>query len=269
MNVVETKRYGPVESFRLGYGPLGPPLMTVTLYLIDGVLIDTAQSRMRPAVLELLREKTITRILLTHHHEDHSGNAAALSARHGSLIQAHPLTAAAMGRGFPIRPYQHLVWGQAQRTTEVKEFEATIETGRFRLTPIHTPGHSKDHTVFLEKNHGWLFAGDLYLGERIKFFRADERFLEQVVSLRNVLKNDFEALFCGHNPAAKGGPDRLRRKLDFLEDLLGTVDQLKRQGKSAQEVVRVLDRRQDRLVKLITMGNASFANMIRSAYREV
>lgn len=268
MNVVDTRRYGPVESYRLGYGPLVPPLMTVTIYFIDGVLIDTAQSRMRPAVLGLLREKTITRILLTHHHEDHSGNAAAVSARHGSLILAHPQTAAILNRGFRIRPYQHLIWGRAQRTAEVKGFEAPIETGRFCFTPIPTPGHSKDHTVFLEKNNGWLFAGDLYLGDRIKFFRADERLLDQIVSLRHVLKHDFEALFCGHNPAATGGPERLRRKLDFLEDLLGTVGQLKRQGKNVRAVIKELDRRQDRLVKFITLGNASFANMIRSAYRE-
>jgi glyoxylase-like metal-dependent hydrolase (beta-lactamase superfamily II) len=268
MNVVETRRHGPVEAFRLGYAPIGPPLMTVTLYLVDGVLIDTAQSRMRQAALGLLRDKPIRRILLTHHHEDHSGNAAALSARHGAPIQAHPLAAAKLRAGFRIRPYQHLVWGRAQPASGVVGSEAPVATRRFCLTPIHTPGHSEDHTVFLEKENGWLFSGDLYLGERIKFFRADERFLDQILSLRTVLKHDFEALFCGHNPALTGGPDRIRRKLDFLEDLFGTVGRLKHQGKAAREVIQELDRGQDRLVRHITLGNASFANMIRSAYAE-
>lgn len=268
MNVVETNLRGPVESFRLGYGPLGPPLMSVVMYLVDGVLIDTAQSRMRPAALELLKGRKIARILLTHHHEDHSGNAASVSARHGAPIQAHPLAAEKLRRGFGIRPYQHAVWGRAQPSAGVEATDAPVETGRFRLTPIHTPGHSRDHTVYLEKDNGWLFSGDLYLGERIKFFRSDERFLDQIGSLRKVLAHDFDALFCAHNPAPTGGPEKLRRKLGFLEEFFGKVERLKGQGKPLRAVSKELDRGQDRLVKWVTLGNASFANMVRAAYRE-
>lgn len=33
---------------------------------------------------------------------------------------------------------------------------------------------------YLESQHGWLFSGDLYLGERIKFFRSDEKIDQQI-----------------------------------------------------------------------------------------
>ena len=48
-------------------------------------------------------------------------------------------------------------------------------------------GHCRDHTVYLEASAGWLFAGDLYLGERIKYFRGNERIDQQIASLRRVL----------------------------------------------------------------------------------
>lgn len=57
----------------------------------------------------------------------------------------------------------------------------------FSFLPIHTPGHSKDHTVFLEPQQGWLFSGDLYLGGRIKYFRVDENRIMKQLKLKEVL----------------------------------------------------------------------------------
>jgi hypothetical protein len=74
-------------------------------------------------------------------------------------------------------------------------------------------------------------------------------------------------LFCAHNPVLKNGKDRLGRKLAYLEDLTGSVRYLSNRGLPEKEIIRRLDRRQDRFVKLVTMGNASFANMVRSAIR--
>jgi glyoxylase-like metal-dependent hydrolase (beta-lactamase superfamily II) len=115
--------------------------------------------------------------------------------------------------------------------------------------------------------NGWLFSGDLYLGDRIKFFRSDEKIDQQIRSLQTVLRYDFEALFCGHNPVLKSGRSRLHRKLAYLEEITGRVRLLAAKGLPEREIIRRLDRRQDRLVKIVTMGNASFANMVRSAIR--
>jgi hypothetical protein len=53
----------------------------------------------------------------------------------------------------------------------------------------------------------------------------------------------------------------------YLEEITGRVRLLAAKGLSEREIIRRLDRRQDRLVKIVTMGNASFANMVRSALR--
>lgn len=264
MNIIKTDYFGEVECIRLGYGPIGPPLMSVFMYVVDSLAIDTGQPNMAKAVLGLLKEKKLKLIVLTHHHEDHSGNAAKLGAQHGISVRGHSLTADKMRSGFRIRPYQRYVWGTAL-PVDVIPINDVVETDRFAFTPVHTPGHSNDHTAFLEKQQGWLFSGDLYLGERIKFFRADERFADQIASLKKVLALDFDTLFCAHNPCLKDGKQKIKNKLQFLEDLYGNIRELAVKGHSEKAVIKALDPRNDRGIKLITMGNVSFANMVRSA----
>ena len=264
MNLVKKTVFGEVEAIRLGFGPVGRPLMSVFLYVVDGLVIDTGQHHMQKFVVELLKEKKLNLILLTHHHEDHSGNAFALSKDHHISVTAHPLTVDKMCRGFKILPYQHYIWGKAA-AVDAAPFESAIETDRFKFKPIHTPGHSKDHTVYLEEENGWLFAGDLYLADRIKYFRADERLTDQIASLKRVLEFDFEVLFCAHNPCLANGKSRLKNKLQFFEDLYGNVHLLIQKGFSEKKIIKKLDPKNDRLVRWITLGNVSFANMVRSA----
>lgn len=266
MNIIKQYTFGDVEAFQLGFSPVGPPLMSVFFYVAGRTVIDTAQRNMQKYVLELLKNKKPARLLLTHHHEDHSGNAAAISQMHHIPVMGHPLAAKKMDAPFRILPYQHYIWG---RTTPVniRPLSSAIETGRFRFKPIHTPGHSKDHTVYLEAQKGWLFSGDLYLGDKIKFFRSDERITDQISSLKTVLEFDFESLFCGHRPCTKNGKTHLKNKLDFLENFYGNVLMLMQKGISEKEIIRKMGNGADRKVKWVTMGNASFANMVRSVIR--
>ncbi len=165
-----------------------------------------------------------------------------------------------------ILPYQRYIWGKSE-DVKVKPFGPVIESAHFKLRPIHTPGHSKDHTVFLEEESGWLFSGDLYLGERIKYFRSDEKIYDQIDSLKKMREYDFDALFCAHNPCLENGKPRLEQKLQFLEDIVGQVQLLKKQGLSDNAIIKLMDSNKDKWVKLMTMGNVSFANMLRSAIR--
>ncbi len=194
MKICRKKKFGPVTAYQLGYSPIGPPLMSVHLYVLDTVLIDTAQRHMRTEVIGMLKDHVIERILLTHYHEDHSGNAAEIHRMFSAEVLGHSLTAEKMNGGLNILPYQHLVWGKAGQV-KVTPLPDCIDTGCYRFIPVHTPGHSKDHTVYLETRNGWLFSGDLYLGDRIKYFRSDEKFSDQIDSLKIVLTLDFNALF--------------------------------------------------------------------------
>jgi glyoxylase-like metal-dependent hydrolase (beta-lactamase superfamily II) len=267
MNSAEIEQFGEVEAIKLGYGPIGRPFMSVYVYVLDEIVIDSGQRHMQKALIQLLGKKHLHQILLTHHHEDHSGNASAICRDHQIQAFGHPLTVQKLANNFRILPYQHLVWGKSDPLV-LKELPTIVESNRYSLVPVHTPGHSKDHTVFWEKTNGWLFSGDLFLGRRIKFFRSDEKIFDQIESLKNVLKFDFETLFCAHNPCLRGGKSKLGQKLQFLEDMVGQVQVLKDMGLALKEVIRRLDPAKDRWVKLMTMGNVSYANMLRSSYHD-
>ena len=268
MHVVAREAYGPVTAYNLGFGPLGPPWMTVRCYRLGDLLIDTGQAHLRRRVLSLLAPRPPGAVVLTHHHEDHSGNAAAIQKKFGAPVYGHALTAAKMGSAFSIRPYQHYLWGRA-KPLDVLPLPADLEAAGRRLTPIHAPGHSKDHTVYLVPDEGWLFSGDLFLGERIKYFRSDENFADQIASLRQVLALDFEALFCAHRPVLQHGRAALGRKLAFLEELYGRISDLHRQGHGARGIVRALDPGCDHMARIVTLGNVSFGCMVRSALKSM
>ena len=266
MNIVEIEQFGEIEAIKLGYGPIGQPFMTVYLYILDGLVIDTGQRHMQKSVIELLGEKKLHQILLTHHHEDHSGNASAIAKHHHIEAFGHPLTVQKMATGFRILPYQRFIWGRSENI-RLSPLGPAVESNRCKLVPVHTPGHSKDHTVFWEETNGRLFSGDLYLGERIKFFRSDEKIFDQIQSLKKVLKLDFDALFCAHNPCPRNGKSKLKQKLQFLEDIVGQVQKLKDLGMNHKAIFQRMDPGKDKWVKLMTMGNVSFANLLRSAYQ--
>lgn len=264
MRIVRRHTFGDVEGYELGRSIVGEPFMNVLFYRVGDLLIDGGQSRMRREALQLAMEKPFSRLLLTHHHEDHSGNAAAISRAAGVPVLGHPLCAEKLKTRFSILPYQRLVWGKPQ-PVEVDPLPDLVEGDGVALTPVHTPGHSKDLTIFWDRERGVIFSGDLYLGERIKFFRSDERIADQIRSLRGVLELDFDTILCAHRPVRNNGKQRLRNKLQFLEELVGQVDTLQRQGLGLREIKKALPHDEVWRVVALTFGNVSFGHMVRSA----
>lgn len=264
MKLCKIHNFGEVTGYELGYGYIGKPFMTTLFYSIGNIIIDTGLSHMRKEALEIVKSKKVDCVLLTHHHEDHSGNVAVIIKEKQVPAYGHPKTIEKMRDGFNILMYQYLIWGKAEKAN-ILPFPPVIETGEFLLIPIHAPGHSKDHTVFLEKNRGWLFSGDLYLGSKIKYFRADENLADTLNSLREVLKLDFESLFCAHNPKEHNGRLALQMKLEYLENFCGVVARLLTSGLSEQEVIKKMLRDEVRFIKVFTFGNVSFEQMVRKA----
>lgn len=263
-NIIREHRFEDIRGFEFGVTFWGKPFFTVFLYYIDGILIDTGQKRMRKDILRVLDNFSFSRIILTHHHEDHSGNAAVLKSIQRVPVLAHPETVEKLKRPFKILPYQKVMWGD-MTPVECLPLPESIETDKYCLEPIHTPGHSKDHTVFIEERKGWLFTGDLYLGDRIKFFRSDERMAETIESLKKVLTYDFDTILCSHHPRNSGGKEHLRRKLEFLENFHQTVLALHAQGFIETEILKQMDMKEETLMKVLTCGNVSRINMVRSS----
>ncbi|MCP4106786.1 MAG: MBL fold metallo-hydrolase [Desulfobacteraceae bacterium] len=266
MNIVKKHNFKGLEAVELGYSPIGRPFVTVLFYIADGVMIDTGQTNMRKYVAEFIKQKDLKYVLLTHHHEDHTGNAAMIRKMHDTDVLGHPLMIRKMQTGYNIMPYQHLLFGKAKKVS-VLPYPPVIESDNICFRPVHTPGHSKDHTVYLVEEKGWLFSGDLYVGEKIKYFRADENIADQIRSLKKILKYDFKSLYCAHRPCPENGKIHIQRKLNYLEEFCGNVRMLSEKGYSETAIAKKLGNRSDRNVRLFTMGNVSFGHMVRSAVK--
>jgi glyoxylase-like metal-dependent hydrolase (beta-lactamase superfamily II) len=265
MNVCREHRFDDVKGFEMGHAPVGSPVMNAFFYLVGDTLVDTGQSNMRKAFLEIAGREKVSRLLLTHHHEDHSGNAGALRGLKKVPAYGHEITARKMMQGFRILPYQHFMWGRADRTEGLPR-PGIIEGDGHRRIPIHTPGHSRDHTCFYESERGRLFSGDLFLSTRIRYFRADEVVTDTIESLKKVLSLDFDTLLCGHNPQVSNGKGLLRQKLAYLEDLCGRISDLLDRGYGKKAIMRELfpTYREVNLVRAMTFCNVSLSNAIGS-----
>ncbi len=268
MRFVKPYDFGEIKGFKLGWSLFGSPLMTVYCYLLGNLMVDTGQAHMQTEVLKIAGDHHIRRVFLTHHHEDHSGNAAAIKRANQAGVFGHSLTKSKMATAFRILPYQKYVWGKS-KPLRMAAFPDRIETTLGEMVPVPTPGHSKDHTAYLLKDAGVLFSGDLYLSDTIKYFRADEDLGAQIASLRRVLDLDFDTLLCSHFPRLENGKRRIEKKLAFLETLYGNVTRLRAKGYPAKRIFKTLNLKEDYFTKYFCFGNVSMLNGVRSIIRHL
>lgn len=245
-------------------------VQTVYSFLVDDVLIDTGQRLNRENIYHAVRDKKLSKIILTHHHEDHSGNVAFLMRKKQVPAFAHPKAVSILSQGYAISPLGRLLNGAVDRAFLEPLLETdVVETEHHKLVPVYTPGHCDDHYCYYEPNRGWLFSGDLYVADKIKYFAPYESLHTQIDSLKKLLKLDFDALFCSHNPKVTDGKQRLQNKLRFFEDFAGQVETYYRQGHNARQIFALMGGKENYYYKVLTFGNFTAENMVRSVVRDL
>jgi endoribonuclease LACTB2 len=140
----------------------------------------------------------VAAILLTHHHMDHTGHAAALRERTGAPIHAHRETAARVDFAVDVE----LADG------------AEVELGDgFVVAAMHTPGHAPGHLVYLERSSGLAYAGDMVAGVgTILIDPADDGdMIAYLASLERVAAARPKALVPAHGPVLDDPQEVLRR----------------------------------------------------------
>lgn len=104
-----------------------------------GVFIDPSYSPETFVERANAQSLSITHVINTHSHPDHTnGNERALALT-GAALAAHP----ALRPGLPLND------------------GAVLSVGALRLTAYHVPGHCPDHIVLYESVHRLLITGDL------------------------------------------------------------------------------------------------------------
>ena len=156
------------------------PRAMVNAFVVNAdvvTLVDTGTPGGAAAILAAIRglgrePSDVGRILLTHRHADHAGNAAELARATGAPVHVAPLEASfvrdgaeqprpspATPLGRALVPYVKVALPWALPPVPVEESLADGDAvGPFRV--VATPGHTPGHVSLLWEERGLLFAGD-------------------------------------------------------------------------------------------------------------
>jgi glyoxylase-like metal-dependent hydrolase (beta-lactamase superfamily II) len=260
--MLKPSTYGPITRVHMARPILGRPFYTTEAYLVDGLLIDAGCAATALELVAWCRDQDVHHVVNTHHHEDHSGGDAALQ-RELHLPIAAPAEAVPILADFPrLMLYRRLVWGQP-RNVAVERLGSVVETEHYRFEVISTPGHCPDHVSLFEPEQAWLFSGDLYVHERVRYLRADEDALTTLKSLRRVLALRPRLLICSHAGLIDDACGAIERKIAFWEGLAEESRALRAQGLSLRQAAhRLLG--PEGMMSWATWGHFSKANLIRS-----
>jgi glyoxylase-like metal-dependent hydrolase (beta-lactamase superfamily II) len=236
--------------------------MSVYLYLIDGLLIDCGPGSMKGPISEFLRENRIEQVALTHIHEDHSGMAAWLQQQMNVPVYLHKKSIPAAKRKGKHRFYRHITWG-SRPAFDPQPMPDWLATNKYSFDVIDAPGHMHYHHIFHEKNQGWLFTGDLYLGTKPVGSCFDDNMLETIASIQKILALDFDTIFCAHAGVVGNGKAMFKKKLDFLLEIQDRVNALRQQGLDNHEIDRRLYPKKNS-VTIYTRGEWSSFHMVNT-----
>ena len=234
------------EGRRVGY--------EVSAWLLRGVLVDTGFPKVRTEVLDFVRDMEPRGAIVTHWHEDHAGNTQALAAA-GVPLRMHSRCESTLRAHPAIKLYRELVWGGSPRLSlPIVGFDPSP------LEIIETPGHTDDHIVVWDPEHGIVASGDLFLGVKVRVAHLHERPTTVVRSLRTVAALEPRLLLDGHRGAVPDAVAMLRAKIDWMEETIGIIRSLAGQGVDEREITkRVLGSEE-------LVGYASFGEYSKRAY---
>jgi glyoxylase-like metal-dependent hydrolase (beta-lactamase superfamily II) len=195
------------------------------------------------ALLAAVAGETVSHIVVTHSHSDHSTLALRLKAHTSAPIHAFGRDPAArvdsapgLDAGFDpaFRPDQPLRHGDV------------ISGKTWTLEALHTPGHTSDHLALVLAQETALFSGDHVMAWATSVVAPpDGNMADYFASLRLLLERHDKVYWPGH-----GGPTRAPKR--FVRALIAH-----RQMREAS----ILER--------IRQGDRTVTDIVRTVYRDV
>ena len=163
------------------------------------------------ALLEAVRGETVTHILVTHTHRDHSPNTARIKAATGATVYAEGPHRASRPRYESEKISSESGADRDFRPDIAVGDGEIIEGSAWRLEAVPTPGHTANHLAFAWPDPKMLFVGDHVMGWSTSIVAPpDGSMLDYMASLERLTRRDEELYFSGHGPEIPQGPRYVR-----------------------------------------------------------
>ena len=151
------------------------------------------------AIDTALEGKTVSHVLVTHHHIDHSPLAAPLAEKHGCKVYGYGTQ--------PVPPQGGEIRLEAGDDLSFKP-DVEIRDGHmfegpdWTIRTIHTPGHTSNHLCFALKEENCLFSGDHIMGWSTSVVSPPDGDMgDYLASLNRILEMEFDVIRPTHGPA--------------------------------------------------------------------
>ncbi len=148
------------------------------------------------ALLGALKGETVTHIMVTHTHHDHSPAAALVKARTGAKTYGYGPHGEGFDAGSGSGADRDFVPDVTLRDND------TVEGPGWRLEALHTPGHCSNHLSFILPEEQALFSGDHVMGWSTSVVTPpDGDMRDYMTSLDKVLARDDAIYWPTHGPS--------------------------------------------------------------------
>lgn len=259
--------HGPVTGCKAGRYGTGSNTRSIC-YRIGRTLVDTGPPNqwrhIRPFIKAEAQDPGIDRVLVTHHHEDHAGNARKIQDLLDVPVYAPSKSIDRLREGFSLETYRWLVWGSPAPVDAEPVPERLSLADGTSLRTIPAPGHADDMVCYLAEEHGLLFTGDLYITSRPQYLRFDENVHCLIRSIHRVLEYDFTGVLCAHRGVVENGRAALREKVKYLEALCGVVQRRYRSDKQSIDAITREILGSEGMLYYISGGDFSKRNLVAS-----
>ena len=259
--MIESTEHRDVFAHRLSWWRSRTIGYAVHVYEVRGVLIDTGFPAVAADVHRVAESRRVRGAMVTHQHEDHAGNVEMLALM-GVPLAIGAETVRLVSAPNRIGLYRHILWqSMPVLRSPVQPFvDDSLEF-------VHTPGHSHDHHAVWDHETRTLFAGDLYLGVKVRTAHPHESPRAQVASLRAMIARGPRRLFCGHRGLVSDPMGALSAKADWMDGIITGIERLHGEGHSIVAIRRQLLGARGR-VHWISGGDYSPDNVITAVIRD-
>jgi len=195
------------------------------------------------ALLDAVRGETVTHILVTHTHRDHSLNTARLKAATGAMVYAEGPHRASRPR-YEAEKHNPESGADREFSPDVRVADGeTIEGHGWVLKAVATPGHTANHLAFAWPQRKINFVGDHVMGWSTSIVAPpDGSMIDYMASLDRLAARDEDLYFSGHGPEIPEAPRYVR----FL--------------------VRHRQAREASILHRLTKGETDIPTMVRAIY---